>query len=351
MKMDQSVFDPIEANAAKRSAAFADALSRHIYDCRVKYAMNGDIQELVPMIRENAPLFAGGGQIVREISQAHEVWLFGTGDYGKMIAQLWPMQLCGFLDNAPDKQGQDLFGHPVCAPEEICHHPDALVVITARQYHVAMKEQLHSLGIAEGRILDVGGWVEEAIYPSIYFDLPALKQSEEEVFLDVGSYDGETAELFTDWAGGNVKQIYCFEPDPANQKKIEARLSAHDDVTIIPKGAWNAATELHFCADGKKQSYVSQEGETVIQVDTIDHVLAGERPTFIKMDIEGSELAALRGAEQSIRKYRPKLAISIYHRPEDIFTLPDFILSCHPDYQLYLRHYSLGFFDTVLYAV
>lgn len=61
MKMDRSVFDPIEANAAKRSAAFADALSRHIYDCRVKYAMNGDIQELVPMIRENAPLFAGGG--------------------------------------------------------------------------------------------------------------------------------------------------------------------------------------------------------------------------------------------------------------------------------------------------
>ena len=86
-------------------------------------------------------------------------------------------------------------------------------------------------------------------------------------------------------------------------------------------------------------------------VDTIEHILGDVRPTFIKMDIEGSELRALKGAEQSIHKYRPKLAISIYHRPEDIFTLPDLLLSYHPDYKFYLRHYSLGYFDTVLYAI
>ena len=349
--MDRSAFDPLVEIAEKRASAFADVLSQHIYEYRVRYAMTGDVQALVPMIRESVSLFTGGGQIARRIAQAREVWLFGTGDYGKMIAQLWPMQLCGFLDNASAKQGKTLFGCPICTPKEICRHPDALVVITARPYHVAMKEQLHSLGVEEERILDIGGWAEEIVYPSIYFDLPALMPGKEEVFLDVGSYDGKTAECFVDWAQGHDQQIYCFEPDPANQEKIRTRLSAYHDITIVPKGAWDSAAELRFCANKKEMSYVSTEGETVIQVDAIDHVLAGERPTFIKMDIEGSELAALKGAEQSIRKYRPKLAISIYHRPEDIFTLPDFILSCHSDYQLYLRHYSLGFFDTVLYAV
>ena len=73
--------------------------------------------------------------------------------------------------------------------------------------------------------------------------------------------------------------------------------------------------------------------------------------TFLKMDIEGSELAALRGAERIIREQRPKLAICVYHKPEDLREIPSLLLSYHPDYKLYLRHYSINETETVLYAI
>ena len=74
-------------------------------------------------------------------------------------------------------------------------------------------------------------------------------------------------------------------------------------------------------------------------------------PDFIKMDIEGAELAALEGAQNCIREQHPKLIICVYHKPEDIIEIPAYILSLCPDYKLYLRHYSLGHTETVLYAV
>ena len=349
--MDKDLFDPVKVNAGRRRVQLMDGTSEFSHDCRVQYAMTGDEVHLKRMIRESVPLFTRGGHLRDRIFSAEEIWLFGTGDYGRMIADLWPMKLAGFLDSAKEKQGTTLMGKPVIAPEGVKAHPDATVVITSRPYHNEMKEQLLTLGIAESAILDVGGWVESTIYTAIYFDLPALPHDPQEVFVDVGSYDGESACFFADWARDEYRQIYCFEPDPANQQKVCERMKDHPNVTIVPKGAWDEATELHFVADGRKQSHVGAEGDITVPVDTIDHVLDGARPTFIKMDVEGSELRALKGAEQSIREYRPKLAISIYHRPEDIFTIPDLLLSYHPDYQFYLRHYSLGYFDTVLYAI
>ena len=77
--------------------------------------------------------------------------------------------------------------------------------------------------------------------------------------------------------------------------------------------------------------------ETVI----LDDFLHGERVTFIKMDIEGAELDALRGASRIIKEQKPKLAISIYHRLEDIIEIPKLIISLRPDYRLYVNHISL----------
>lgn len=69
------------------------------------------------------------------------------------------------------------------------------------------------------------------------------------------------------------------------------------------------------------------------------------------MDIEGSELAALRGAEKTIKKSKPKLAICVYHKPEDLITIPQFISSLVPEYKFFLRHHQYISWDTVLYAI
>lgn len=84
---------------------------------------------------------------------------------------------------------------------------------------------------------------------------------------------------------------------------------------------------------------------------SIDEELEGKRVTFIKMDVEGAELAALQGAQHVIRKQHPKLAICVYHKPEDIIDIPSYILSLDPGYRLFLRHYSPFEDETVLYAI
>lgn len=73
--------------------------------------------------------------------------------------------------------------------------------------------------------------------------------------------------------------------------------------------------------------------------------------SFIKMDIEGADLEALKGCQNTIRRYHPKLAISVYHKPEDIIEIPCYIKELVPEYRLYLRHYGNGDTETVLYAL
>lgn len=79
--------------------------------------------------------------------------------------------------------------------------------------------------------------------------------------------------------------------------------------------------------------------------------LISEKVTFIKMDIEGAEYNALLGCKKIIREQKPKLAICIYHKPEDIIEIPELILSINKEYQFYIRHYSTTWAETILYAL
>lgn len=94
-------------------------------------------------------------------------------------------------------------------------------------------------------------------------------------------------------------------------------------------------------------------GETLValEVTSVDNVLSGNKATFIKMDIEGSELEALKGCRRTIEMYHPKLAVCVYHREEDIFEIPKFILECYQGYRFFLRHYAHSASETVLYAI
>lgn len=108
---------------------------------------------------------------------------------------------------------------------------------------------------------------------------------------------------------------------------------------------------MQFDQRGRDWSRISKNGPKVITVDSIDNVCGKDRVTFIKMDIEGSEAEALRGAEKTIRRDKPRLAISLYHKPQDYFEIPFLIKEMVPEYKLYIRHHKPGKNDTVLYAV
>lgn len=89
---------------------------------------------------------------------------------------------------------------------------------------------------------------------------------------------------------------------------------------------------------------------TKIQVDTIDNLCGEEKVTLIKMDIEGSEQAALRGAVNVIKRDKPRLAICIYHTFEDLYEIPFMIKDMVPEYKIYIRHHAYSHCETVVYA-
>jgi hypothetical protein len=119
----------------------------------------------------------------------------------------------------------------------------------------------------------------------------------------------------------------------------------------IQKCRLSSTGRLSFNTTANSSSCIDVSGNVSIETDTIDHVTQGEKVSFIKMDIEGAELEALRGAQDTIRQHKPKLAICVYHKQEDLITLPHYILSLREDYRLYLRHYGDSCDELVLYAV
>ena len=154
-------------------------------------------------------------------------------------------------------------------------------------------------------------------------------------------------------SGGYWKKVYAWEPDEINRSRLIATCEArkYQNIEILPFGLWSKKTKLNFDQQGKDWSKISAYGSYTVDVDSIDNVCWEDKVTFIKLDIEGSELEALRGAEKIIRRDKPRLAISIYHKPQDYFEIPLYIKELVPEYRLYIRHHKFNKNDTVVYAI
>lgn len=190
-----------------------------------------------------------------------------------------------------------------------------------------------------------------------YFPADIMKPAENEVFIDGGAYVGDTAEdfikHFVNRSGdkSSYRKIYEWEPDEMNIRQMKKNLSRYHDIAVVPYGMWKKKTEIGFLQNGNAGSKIAKDGRRKVCVDSIDHLHMSEKVTFIKMDIEGSEKEALLGAERVIKRDKPKLAICIYHAPEDLYEIPFLIKSMVPEYRLYIRHHSDTFAETVVYAV
>lgn len=183
----------------------------------------------------------------------------------------------------------------------------------------------------------------------VYFDSEVLL-TDEEVFVDCGGFDGDTALKFINRTNARFKKIIIFEPEEYKEKLIKERMKNYN-CDFYGCGVWSKGTILKFDARGDDGSCVSEEGEVEIEVKALDGTIFEEAPTYIKMDIEGSEIEALKGCEKIIRQYKPKLAICIYHNPEDLFEIPIMIKEMCQDYKLFIRQYANSRFETICYAI
>jgi FkbM family methyltransferase len=194
----------------------------------------------------------------------------------------------------------------------------------------------------------------------MYYESDFISLANNEVFVDGGAFDGETAKDFLkrlEQQGLSGGSVYAFEPCIENFDNGLNRLIADHNITLVQKGLWSSETNLFLSPCYSASSFVNHSKarvEYLVPVTSLDiyfkYKTATECPTFIKMDIEGSEKEALLGSVEIIKQHKPKLAICAYHKPEDIYELPQTILGIRDDYRFGLRQHKDGYNDTILYA-
>lgn len=324
-----------------------DKESKEIFANRLLYSLTGDSGYIRKVICTK--------QVCKEAYQkmktAKQIGIFGAGDIGRHLVKVYDdVNFVCFIDNK--KAGGEYCGLPVLSLEVFKKmYPEGRIVISTKLYWEPILQQLLDSGYDINCIINLGKEYIKLNHLQ-YFDLPYLEKhrSEKEIFVDGGAYDGDTSVDFLKWYGKNDGKIFVWEPDKENLKKCRTKLEYGGvQYEMIEKGLWDKKEKLRFSSDGTG-SAVSESGEVVIDADSIDNCM-NSPVTFVKMDVEGAEYKALLGAEKIIRKYKPKLAVCIYHKPEDIWEIPSLIHSFNQDYTYYLRHYSFADNETVLYAL
>lgn len=170
----------------------------------------------------------------------------------------------------------------------------------------------------------------------VYKDL--FKIDENEIFVDLGAYDGDTIKEFVAACDGKYKKIYAFEADEKNYIKLLKNTQALSRIERLNLAAWNQKETLHFERKKGRNSKLSATGSVSVEANSVDNIL--NNATILKMDIEGSEGKAIQGAQRLISKHRPKLYVCAYHRNSDMFALPLQINKICPDYSFYFYHHQ-----------
>lgn len=329
------------------------------------------------------------------------VFLFGADWFGATAASELKneLQFTAICDNDEKKQGRVVEGLPVIAPKELTQYPNAFVLVCTFRHYNSIHQQLDTMKV---RHCDLDAYLVQRNFDKIetvlqffddtsknvytgllfsritsdlseavkyscdnqYFCLPEFHylDIEKGAFVDCGAFVGDTLEEMIKNSLGSVSRIYAFEPMERTYRALQKRVSFLCDI-------WALEPERIVCeqmAVGKKEgtasfrdvfgnlqaaSLTTVGGEGQVPVVSLDEYFAqrqGEYISFIKADIEGSEWNMLHGAEETIKKNKPKLAICIYHTILDFFRIPLYLKELVPEYKFQVRHHSNV--DTVLYC-
>ena len=307
----------------------------------------------------------------------------------------------GYCDNNPTKWGTDFGGKRVFRPDELKDFEDVLVLIASPQPQVfkSISAQLDVMGLRWQHIDDfifknhraevmkvydmlddeisrdvyselircrmIGDYPDDSIvdenqyFPTVEFGTPDNKR----VFVDCGAYVGDSIERYIWKNEGCFNKIYAFEPDMGNVNALNYRLErlkrewniSDERIKVFPYGVSDnnqASFVEHYNANngfGSKIVNVKNANSDDCRIVTIDSIVDSEY-SFLKADIESYEYKMLLGAQKTIKKFSPKLAVCIYHNAVDFYEIPLLINSFNKDYKFSVRHYTGTVSDTVLYA-
>lgn len=319
-----------------------------------------------------------------------------------------------FVDNAPGKQGTKLHDISIHHPDRLkCENKEKLVIIVTAVDYLGAAGQLRGMGfsniyastykdtneiipddadglmdataddaqmlsgldidkarglLADGASKEIFTEIihkrmqNETDYSDVYTSEPMYFNDvfrpdirQDEVYVDAGVHGVHTIVNFVFYVNGKYRKIYAFEPDETNYGRLSKDLPYIHNVELCRYGLSDVTGDVYFLQTGNGASKIITDERCItdeaqrIKVVRLDTYLE-EAPTFIKMDIEGAEYNALLGASEIIKEHKPKLAVSLYHRADDLVRIPLLIHELAPEYKLYLKHHRTNYMETVLYA-
>ena len=174
-----------------------------------------------------------------------------------------------------------------------------------------------------------------------YFDLDLIPKCEDEVFVDLGAYIGDTTLSFiNNYGTDSYRKIYCYEINQENFGYLKTNMKPYEDIDLRLKGVGAENGTMYLKENGELSScQVSDDGDIPTQMVSLDDDIK-EEITIIKSDIEGAEQKALLGARGHIMNEHPKLLISIYHSNDDVWQIPRMIKEMDNSYRFYLRYHG-----------
>ena len=190
----------------------------------------------------------------------------------------------------------------------------------------------------------------------IYFPGDLIAPVESEVFVDCGAFNGDSVRAFLQARAGRFTRIFALEPDAQNRAELAQFTSSIPDaissrICVLPYAVSDHNGTLRFSATHTAGSKISDTGVVEVECRSLDDLFPDQAPTFIKMDIEGAEPEAIKGAARILRESSPVLAVCVYHRSEHLWQIPLLIHEINPDYRIFLRRYADECWELVCYVV
>lgn len=339
-------------------------------------------------------------QIREFVNNVDEYIIYGAGSNGAKVAEYlkpYRAKLSSFSDSDPKKHSSEFLGYPILSPQQAI--ASNKMIIVASTWYPQIIEQLKHMGAKRILNLSLIGVAKKPFNNDIATKLkatekllsdpdskvlfnqilayllddrasslplstyrqylhPAIQQLSNINMIDGGACEGESLDSFEQYLPDHINML-CFEPELGNIQILKSKidhLKLNERISIIEAGLWHEDTQLRFNSAATSGSNancnVDNAGDIVIDTRSIDSICTERNfvPNLIKMDIEGAEMAALKGAKQVIEQYKPALAICLYHHLDDLWAIPGYICSLRPDYKMSLGHHTHGWFETVLYC-
>lgn len=331
-----------------------------------------------------------------------KIILFGTGGVYNFDSKYFyenGIEVYALCDNNPKKWDTLIDGVQVLPPDELCKLDDCFVFILASytEHIQQIQSQLQDMGIPcipfipyiilheheqvlaayellsdkESQVLYYAAIAarlglapvdNEHVMADQYFAVPFFKfLKTTEVFVDVGAFSGSVTEAFINSRLGCFKRIFCIEPETRAFQALQNRISRLKKEWVFEEdaiqcyqvgiGAYSGEIALEMVnAPTTSRVKPRADGGPTIQLHRLDDLFADERVDFIKADIEGAEMDMLVGGKSVIARDKPLLAISAYHRIDDLYRLALFLKKLVPEYKFAIRQHALNLLEMVLYC-